>query len=859
MRPVYLAFEGINSFSERAEIDFSHLLEFGIFGIFGDTGSGKSTILDCIGFALYGNVTRLRSGSIADIINYRCDRAQVVFEFEIVYEGRRRTFRIERELKRKNAAQSVKVFERRREALAALSEGVRESNALLERIVGLEQKDFEKCIALPQGEFAQFVRAPRGDRLKLVARLFDLESYGEALVKRAGAHLQAAREGLNILSARLEQYDGITVQANEALRAEIARRSEEDAAMQRELSALKQREQALDERVRLRREYEKAFAEMQKLEERRAEMRTLRDDLDRLERAAAVAKAADEEARAREGAERALRAVQAARAGRARAEEEGRAAAAWDEERAQEAYVALSDRLAAAKQAKAAVDERAALEKQLAQLQKEQSVERAAFGNFSYEAERVALEERLAAVNDGDFVAFLQKNAGAALFREAYGAFAGELRQLTQRHPAIRPDSAPLIQKYSDLAQGERADAAELRKTYEARMREREALQKKRIALEQANGKYKVHLSRLQQLEAERGKIKQRMEALPSAAALGADETPERLAAALAAAQEEGKRRRAARSAAEKTLNEAQTACVRAEEQEISLRTQWEGAKKRLDDALEAGDFADAETARALARRYGDPAAVRERVERYKEAYVAARVRLRELEAFGREEASDDALTAVRAQIAGINERIRACAEALAVSRSALQRAEEGLAIKTGLLKERARAEREEALFERLKKLLDGNKFMEFVAEEYLQTVAQNAGGRLLSLTDGRYFLRYDGGFFVGDNFNGGNLRAVYTLSGGETFLVSLSLALALSAEICARSLRPIEFFFLDEGFGTLDERLVDTVMDSLERLKGEHFSIGIISHVEELKHRIERKLLVTKATERHGSQIQAE
>ena len=99
-------------------------------------------------------------------------------------------------------------------------------------------------------------------------------------------------------------------------------------------------------------------------------------------------------------------------------------------------------------------------------------------------------------------------------------------------------------------------------------------------------------------------------------------------------------------------------------------------------------------------------------------------------------------------------------------------------------------------------------------------------------------------------------MRGVYTLSGGETFLVSLSLALALGAEICAKSLRPIEFFFLDEGFGTLDAHLVDTVMDSLEKLRGEHFSIGIISHVEELKHRIDRKLSVVKATEKHGSQI---
>ena len=84
---------------------------------------------------------------------------------------------------------------------------------------------------------------------------------------------------------------------------------------------------------------------------------------------------------------------------------------------------------------------------------------------------------------------------------------------------------------------------------------------------------------------------------------------------------------------------------------------------------------------------------------------------------------------------------------------------------------------------------------------------------------------------------------------------MSLSLALALSQTICA-SLKSIEFFFLDEGFGTLDGTLVDTVLNALEKLKGEHFTIGVISHVEELKHRIDNKITVNKATESRGSSV---
>ncbi|MGM1046586.1 MAG: AAA family ATPase [Bacillota bacterium] len=159
---------------------------------------------------------------------------------------------------------------------------------------------------------------------------------------------------------------------------------------------------------------------------------------------------------------------------------------------------------------------------------------------------------------------------------------------------------------------------------------------------------------------------------------------------------------------------------------------------------------------------------------------------------------------------------------------------------------------------ERLSKLqscLRGNAFVEYVAEEQLMQVSQSASERLRFLTKQRYSLEVDsgGGFVIRDDANGGVRRPVSTLSGGETFLTSLSLALALSAQIQLRGQYPLQFFFLDEGFGTLDPELLDTVITSLERLHNDQLTVGIISHVPELRSRLPRKLVVRPAEHSGG------
>ena len=154
------------------------------------------------------------------------------------------------------------------------------------------------------------------------------------------------------------------------------------------------------------------------------------------------------------------------------------------------------------------------------------------------------------------------------------------------------------------------------------------------------------------------------------------------------------------------------------------------------------------------------------------------------------------------------------------------------------------------ALVKELKAAVGARKFVEFMALKQLDYIAASASERLFEISSGAYGLETseDGSFKIRDYKNGGKLRNVKTLSGGESFVVSLSLALALSAHIQLKSSAPLELFFLDEGFGTLDEDLLEVVMDSLERVHNERLKVGLISHVEYLKQRVPVKLIVRPA-----------
>src|SRR5690606_38070720 len=99
MKPIHLSLSGLQSYREMQEVDFERLCEAGVFGIFGPTGSGKSSILDAVTLALYGKVERA-SGGTQGILNQAEKSLSVAFTFELSGAGETVRYRVERQFKR---------------------------------------------------------------------------------------------------------------------------------------------------------------------------------------------------------------------------------------------------------------------------------------------------------------------------------------------------------------------------------------------------------------------------------------------------------------------------------------------------------------------------------------------------------------------------------------------------------------------------------------------------------------------------------------------------------------------------------------------------------------------------------------
>lgn len=186
----------------------------------------------------------------------------------------------------------------------------------------------------------------------------------------------------------------------------------------------------------------------------------------------------------------------------------------------------------------------------------------------------------------------------------------------------------------------------------------------------------------------------------------------------------------------------------------------------------------------------------------------------------------------------------------------ALKKMKENLARKALLLKEKDRLKIRKDHLDDLARLFRSSGFVDYASSIYLQNLIQAANHRFHQMTHQQLHLELGEGnsFWVRDLLNGGHMRLLKTLSGGQKFQAALSLALALADHIHIRNESKHNFFFLDEGFGSLDKNALQTVFETLKSLRKENRIVGIISHVEELQQEIQTYLRIEESEE--GSKI---
>lgn len=909
MRPLKLTLCAFGPYAGRTVLELDRLGRQGLYLICGDTGAGKTTLFDAITFALYGEP----SGQTRENSMLRSQYAapETPTEVELVFSCGEKTYRVRRSPEyRRPARRGGGTVTQRAEAELEYPDGRlvtrwREVTAAVNAIIGLDRNQFARIAMIAQGDFLKLLLASTEERKAIFRQLFQTAPY-QRLQERLKAESGALATQCEQLRAGLRQYlSGIDCPEEHPLapQAERARSGELPVAEAEDLLSrlLREDEQARDDRQAELEQAEQALAAVnarlgqaegqERLREalRRTEESLARRqaELDGLETAwqAEQARAPEREALARQIAQAegllprydelertrgqlarlSKEAAAQARALRQNEETQRRRRDALETRRAELDGLRESggarERLAARREQLTArqksLDELDALLRAAAELEAALARAQADYRAAADRADRA--REDYGQANR----AFLDGQAGllAESLREgepcpvcgsrSHPAPAGRAQQVPTeaRLKALRQASERAGKDAAEASAGAARLAGQLaagRQTLAARCSDLlgcppEAAETR---LPQARRESTAELRETEQaLAAEEAKLRRRAElerALPGEEkALRALEE-ELLSADLALALLEQDRERTA-SALETLAAQLPHPDRRTAQEELARlrrrQTDMQQALQRVQDARQ-----DARTACDTLRgqREGYQAQLRGAP-----AIDAAAERTHQAEYTARKDACTAALQALAA-------RLRQNTAAL-----------EGIRRQSGALEE---AERRWSWVRALSNTANGNlpgkeKLMleTYVQAACFERVLARANTRFLTMSDGQYELvrrteaennRSQSGLELDviDHYNG-TRRSVKSLSGGESFLASLALALGLAEEVQSEAggVR-LESMFVDEGFGSLDEDALAQAMRALADLTEGERLVGVISHVAELRERIDRQIVVTKA-----------
>ncbi len=796
MKPLTLTLNAFGPYAGRTELEFARFGGSGLFLIGGDTGAGKTALFDAITFALYGETT----GENRKTTMLRSDFADPAAEtfVELTFTHRGRTYLVRRWPEQQRAAKrgsGIVKSPPRAELIREPEEPVTGAvavTAAVVKLLGIDARQFAQVSMLAQNDFTRLLNAPSADRAAILRQIFDTADH-QRLGQAAVQHAREADEACRRLD------DALLLQIGSLLSAG----ADADTALQ-----------------------------LQKLQD-------ARDPFG----AAAAAELAD----------RLLEQDEAARI------------------RLEERIAALDDKIARGDAGLKIMEERTARRRQLAELEAEEK--RTAQVQHQTEAFQAELQKRSDALK--------QTIAETESARTALGSTdAGQVRleHQMERAESLAATCAALLRN-ADAADAARTEASARQGAYAAAQGELDTAEAEYAALQR-------------QLNANRaGLLAQQLQPGQPCPVCGATDhpAPAQLPGDHVTEQELEQRekalsaRRRATAATSRAAGDAAaragelwaalqrdadsffasrggryTGCPAAELDPAGLRAALEEQRTSLTEGLAGLEKQAFAAVRKAANAKAGHAAAAARVEQMRESMPAQEApdTLQKLQA---------ALERLRADRAAATTARDAAVHRLHTNRTARENLET-------TLRQSAAARDKYAMWDNLSKTINGNlagkiklPFEQYVQAFYFDGVVEAANLRFTRMTDGQYRLqRRKSEALAGktaldlDVFDAytGKTRPVGSLSGGESFMAALCLALGISDTIQHNAGGvTIETLFIDEGFGSLDADSLEKAVDTLAGLAGGDKLIGVISHVEALQSRLTRQVRVTKT--RAGSKAE--
>jgi len=758
-----------------------------LFVLTGPTGAGKSSIIDAITFALYGSIPRLDQKLVAPVISRGMLQARVQLHFA-VDKKRYTAVRVAKTTRTGATTPEARLED---DAGNTLADSAKELSDRVEEILGLSFDHFTRSVVLPQGDFAELLHESAGERQKMLRQLLGLELFSQ-LAARARMRGAEADTAIQLRESDIAQ-EATQELTDDGLKLARQRAEDLDTLVER-IKGQQPESGRLQEKLRL-------------VEQRAAEIGARLDLLAPIRVPEGVPELAERIAQGR-------RARDDAKEMHDRSIEERQRRRETLDKLPKEADLSLNLRR---------YDE-------LAKAQRER-----AEAASSLEESRTSREAAQAEV--------AQARGAAEATEQAKRSMEDEHRAYHLASGLTAGDSCPVCrQQVLELPE---LDAPEEMEKVEAALRiaqqgwdrANEKLRDAQSTFDRQRQSLEDSANRVKGLEAElkdtdaREVIEAALKQVESASrALQEADIDER---------KDRDRLIEAEGVIEALTGEEKRAWLDYDAQRDPLAEMRPPAAVREDLAVAWGDLADWAERRAEEQR-----ALHEEA---KEEWEAAESALYELW-----RTIVTWCLAAGVEVGDDEHPLVTCSRELGRQQDAVVRIEQALDDLNRKRRELVLHRKEGQVAKDLAQHLGARRFERWLMGQVLEQLAVGASRELLKLSSDSYSLTLDerNDFVVVDHRNADEQRPVKTLSGGETFLASLALALSLSeqlADLAVGGAARLEALFLDEGFGTLDIDTLDVVITAIEELGSRGRMVGVVTHVKELAESIPVRYEVTK------------